>query len=105
MSKKGRLEKVGWKSGSTQDFLGLSDQEMALIELKRSLVRMIRETRESNRVTQHALAKLLESSQSRVAKMEGASPDVSLDLIVRALFVLGVTPKKMGRFIALTTSR
>ena len=105
MSKKGRLEKAGWSSGSVQDFLGLSDQEMALIELKRSLVRMIRETRESNRVTQHALAKLLESSQSRVAKMEGASPDVSLDLIVRALFVLGVTPKKMGRFIALTTSR
>ena len=50
MSKKERLEKTGWKSGSVQDFLGLSDQEMALIELKRSLVRMIRETRESNKV-------------------------------------------------------
>ena len=103
-SKKERLERAGWKSGSVQDFLGLSDQEMALIELKRSLIRMIRETRETNKVTQHALAKLLESSQSRVAKMEGASPDVSLDLIVKALFVLGVTPKNIGRFIALTTS-
>ena len=102
-SKKERLEKAGWKVGTVQDFLGLSDEEMALIELKRSLVHMVRQTREAHKMTQQTLAKLLESSQSRIAKIEAASPDISLDLIVRALFVLGVTPKGLGKFLATGT--
>ena len=73
---------------------------MALIELKRSLARLTRDTRQTNKITQQALAKLLDSSQSRVAKIEAAFPDVSLDLLVRALFVLGVTPKELGRFLS-----
>lgn len=98
-SKKELLAEAGWKSGTVQGFLSLSDEDMALIELKRSLMRMLKETRRANKVTQQALAKMLESSQSRVAKLEAASPDVSLDLIVRALFMLGVTPKRIGKFL------
>ena len=99
-SKRKRLERAGWKIGTTQEFLSLSDEEMALIELKRSLARLTRDTRQTNKITQQALAKLLDSSQSRVAKIEAAFPDVSLDLLVRALFVLGVTPKELGRFLS-----
>jgi predicted transcriptional regulator len=102
-SKKRRLEKAGWKVGTVQEFLGLSDEDMALIELKRSLIRMLKETREANKVTQRALARMIQSSQSRVAKIEGASSDVSLDLIVKALFALGVTPKKLAKFVATDT--
>ena len=99
-NKRKRLERAGWKIGTTQEFLSLSDEEMALIELKRSLARLTRDTRQTNKITQQALAKLLDSSQSRVAKIEAAFPDVSLDLLVRALFVLGVTPKELGRFLS-----
>ena len=35
------------------------------------------------------MAKKLNSSQSRVAKLEAASADVSLDLMFRGLFALG----------------
>ena len=94
------LKKAGWRVGDVQEFLGLSDQEMLLIEIKRSLVRVIRETRETKKITQQTLAKMLDSSQSRVAKLEAASRDVSLDLIVKALLVLGIKPKDLGRFIS-----
>src|SRR5262245_10110652 len=87
--KKRRLEAKGWRIGTAQQFLGLSDEEAAFIELKLKLVRGLRKQRERRRLTQVGLAKLLRSSQSRVAKMEAGDPSVSLDLLVRSLLVLG----------------
>jgi predicted transcriptional regulator len=40
-------------------------------------------------VTQSQLAKRIKSTQARVAKVEAGSPDVSLDLMFRSLFVAG----------------
>jgi ribosome-binding protein aMBF1 (putative translation factor) len=99
-SKKKKLESAGFKVGSVQEFLGLSDDEMALIDLKVRLIRMLRPAREATGITQVELANRIGSSQSRVAKMETASPDVSLDLICKALLALGVTPRGIGRAIA-----
>ena len=99
-TKKKKLESVGFKVAGVQEFLGLSDDEMALIDLKVRLVRMLRPTRERAGVTQDELARRIGSSQSRVAKMEGASPNVSLDLICRALLALGMTRQGIGKAIA-----
>jgi hypothetical protein len=44
-----------------------------------------------------ATAKLLDSSQSRVAKMEAGDPTVSVDLLIRSLLKLGATPSGIGR--------
>ena len=95
-AKRKKLEKQGWKVGSVQEFLGLSDHEMALIEMKRVLIQKIKEVRKVNRVTQATLAKLLESSQSRVAKLEAGEAGISLDLICRALFALGINQDKLA---------
>ena len=83
MDKKKRalLEKKGWKIGSTKEFLGLTDEEAAYIELKLALSRAFHRSRENHRLTQVEAARLLRSSQSRVAKMEAADPSVSLDLL------------------------
>ena len=86
---KKRLESAGFKVGSVQEFLGLDDEEMALIELKVRLVRMLRPAREAVGLTQHELATRIGSSQSRVAKIESGSVDVSLDLLFRGLFAVG----------------
>lgn len=99
-SKQIKLKKAGWRVGDAKEFLGLSDEEIALIEVKRALIQLVRETREDESMTQDALAKLLNSSQSRMAKLENGSFDVSLDLIVRALFAMGVTSKELGRTIS-----
>jgi len=90
---KGRkLEARGYRVTDPKDFLGLSDTEARLVELKVSLIERLKEIREANKVTQAELAKLLKSSQSRVAKIEAGASDVSLDLICRALFALGESP-------------
>ena len=98
--KKKRLEDAGWRVGSTQEFLGLSSAEAAYIELKIALSDKLKERRQRQHVTQQKLAQLLGSSQSRVAKMEAGDPTVSLDLLLRALFVLGATRKDVARAIA-----
>jgi len=100
LEKRKRLEQAGWRVGSTQEFLGLSDEEMAVIELKLVLRDQIRERRRRLRLSQQAVAKRLGSSQSRVAKMEAGDPSVSLDLLIRALLALGETPRSLGRVIA-----
>ena len=41
-------------------------------------------------MSQQALARMIASSQSRIAKLESGGSDVSLDLICRALFAMGV---------------
>jgi len=91
--KKARLEAKGWKIGSAAEFLSLSPEETAYLEMKLALSRILQERRRRKRLTQHQLARLLRSSQSRVAKMEAGDPSVSLDLLVRSLLVLG-TPKE-----------
>ena len=98
-SEKAKLERLGYRVTDTKEFLGLSDAEARLVDLKVSLIQRIRDIRRANRLTQEGLAKLIKSSQSRVAMMEAGSPDVSLDLICRALFALGEPPARVAKKI------
>ena len=95
-AKKENLEKKGWKVGSSQEFLGFTPEEDSYIELKLSFSQYLQEKRKDKHLTQIQLAKLIQSSQSRVAKMEKSEPSVSLDLIVRTLFALGTDTKEMA---------
>lgn len=99
-AKKAALEKKGWRIGSTKEFLGLTDQEMAYIELKLELSRKLKASRASQNLTQAELASIIKSSQSRVAKMEAGDPTVSIDLLVKSLLALGVSKKELGRAIS-----
>lgn len=94
-----RLEKAGWKVGSAKEFLGLSDEEAALIEMKLALAQDLKNRRLAHDLTQDDLAKHLGSSQSRVAKMEAADASVSLELLIRSLLALGATRQEVGRII------
>jgi transcriptional regulator with XRE-family HTH domain len=51
-------------------------------------------------LTQTELAQLLNSSQSRVAKMERGDPSVSVDLLVRSLLALGASRKVLQRTLS-----
>jgi DNA-binding XRE family transcriptional regulator len=98
-NKRHNLQKLSYRVTSTQEFLGLSDQEMELIDLKISLIQKLREVRKRRMLSQQQLARLLGSSQSRVAMLERGAPDVSLDLICRALIAMGVPRKEIGKAI------
>jgi DNA-binding XRE family transcriptional regulator len=99
-SKQKKLETAGFRVGTVQEFLDLSDEEMALIDLKVRLTQMLKSTRSAAGVTQQRLARLMNSSQSRIAKIEAGDPNVTLDLICKALFVLGASRREIGRTIA-----
>jgi len=98
--KRRRLEAKGWRVGSVQDFLRLTDEETAYIELKVRLAANLRKRRQRRNFTQAKLARFLKSSQSRVAKMEAGDPSVSLDLLVRSLLVLGASRLELSRIIS-----
>ena len=97
--KKKRLEAAGWRVGTVSEFLGLSDEEAVLIELKLDLARAVKAERVHRKLTQDELGRLLESSQSRVAKMEAADPTVSVDLLVRSLLAIGADRRELGRIV------
>jgi DNA-binding XRE family transcriptional regulator len=94
-----RLADAGWAVGDVQEFLDLSDEEVALIETRLALAATVREKRKQLRLTQQDLAKRLSSSQSRVAKLEASDPTVSLDLLIKALIALGLSRAELAKAI------
>jgi DNA-binding transcriptional regulator YiaG len=99
-TKKEKLKKAGWRVGSAADFLELSEEEAAMIELKMALARDLKRRRQSKNLTQTQFARLLNSSQSRVAKMEAGDRSVSLDLLLKSLLSLGVSPKQLAKIFS-----
>ena len=99
-AKMNRLEEKGWKVGSVEEFLDLSPEETAYIELKLRLSDNLRKRRTRKKLSQKELADLIKSSQSRVAKMEGGDPTVSIDLLVKTLLALGVSDRDLAKVIA-----
>ena len=98
--KKRRLEAKGWTIGNARDFLGLSEEEAAYVELKLRLARSLRQRRRRRRLTQVSLARAVRSSQSRIAKMEAGDPSVSIDLLIRSLLALGTSARELSRIIS-----
>jgi len=101
MDKKTRkkLESSSWTVGDTQDFLGLSNAESAFIEMKLALADDLRARRVARHLNQTQVARIVGSSQSRVAKMEAADPSVSIDLLIKALLKLGAKRRDVANAV------
>ena len=93
-------KKTGWVEGSVQEFLELSEADMALIETRLAASRLLKATRKEKHLTQERLAARLHTSQSRLAKMEAGDSSVSLDLLLKSLFSLGVSREKLAGILA-----
>ena len=80
---------------SAQDFgsaLGLSDLEMELIRQKKRLIEQLKSARTRKGLSQAEVARLVGSKQPAIARMEaGQVSQVSMDFLLRAALVLGVT--------------
>lgn len=88
-TKRKALEAAGWKIGDAADFLEMSDEERQLLDARVSLALAIRNQREALDLSQKELGARLKTSQPRVAKIERAASDVSLDQLVRAFMAVG----------------
>jgi DNA-binding XRE family transcriptional regulator len=98
--KKRKLEEAGWRVGSADEFLELSPEESAFVELKLMLSGELRDRRTEQGLSQVDLAKRLGSSQSRVAKMEASDPSVTVDLLIKALLATGASRKEIAGAIS-----
>jgi predicted XRE-type DNA-binding protein len=99
-AKQERLTSKGWKIGSADDFLELTPEESAYVDLKLRLSDSLKQRRAQQKLSQKELAKLVKSSQSRVAKMEAGDPTVSLDLLIKTLLALGASDLDLANAIA-----
>lgn len=102
--KQERLERAGWRVGSADEFLELTPDERAILEMREALGQRVRELRSARQMTQSALASAMGSSQSRVARIEAGHPGVSLELTIRALLSLGADRDDVGACIAATSA-
>jgi ParB-like chromosome segregation protein Spo0J len=100
-----RLQEAGWRIGSAEEFLDLSPEESAFVELKLALSGELRERRSVLGLSQVELADRLGSSQSRVAKMEASDPTVTVDLLIRGLLAVGASRKEIAGAIGKVSPR
>ena len=93
-------------AGSAEQFEGGRGEiakahvERALVDLRLRLAKGLKLQRVQRRLTQGELAKVVGSSQSRVAKMEAGDPGVSIDLLFRSLIALGASSSDLARIIS-----
>jgi ribosome-binding protein aMBF1 (putative translation factor) len=98
-TKRKALEAAGWKVGDAADFLEMSTEERQLLDARVKLATAIRQQRQARGLSQKQLGARLKTTQPRVAKIERAASDVSMDQLVRALAALG------GKLVIRTSKR
>jgi ribosome-binding protein aMBF1 (putative translation factor) len=99
-ARKRRLQNAGFKVGTAAELLQLTPAEDALVTLRVALAREVRRRRLALDLSQAEFAQRLGSSQSRIAKLEAAEANVSLDLLLRALLAIGAKLPEVGKVIA-----
>ena len=85
------------KGTSTSRSSAARRHEAVVAEMKAALARSLRKRRAERKLSQKILAVRLGSSQSRISKIEADDPEVSLDLLVRALLAIGSSRREIGR--------
>lgn len=88
-AKRKALQAAGWKIGDAADFLEMNDPERQLLDARVELALAVRRQREARNLTQKELGVRINTSQPRIAKIERAATDVSLDQLVRAFTAAG----------------
>jgi predicted XRE-type DNA-binding protein len=98
--KRKKIEAAGGKVVTVAEFLGLSPEEEAIIEIRLSLSKSLKKIRQQEQLSQQKLAENINSSQSRVAKMEASDSSVSIDLLIKSLLSLGATREDIATAIS-----
>jgi DNA-binding XRE family transcriptional regulator len=98
-SKQKRLEAQGWKIGDAAEFLELTPEESAMVNIRLALSRSLKDRRQRS-MTQTELATKIGSSQPRMAMAENGDASVSIELLIRSLLATGATVQEIGQIIA-----
>lgn len=88
-----RLAEKGWRTGSVAEFLELTPEEIAIVEIKLALSNKLEEwqNRKSTDIT---------PSPEDVRVTENDEASDSLEQLVHSMLTIGVSPQEIGQLIA-----
>ncbi len=98
--KRQKIEAAGGRVVTVAEFLELTPEEEAVVEIRVALSKSLKKMRQQEQLSQQKLAEKTNSSQSRVAKMEAADRSVSIDLLIKSLLSLGATREDIAAAIS-----
>lgn len=98
VKKQARLREMGGRVTRVEDWLDLTPEEVAYLDMKIRLAEAVRARRRGRRLSQEEAAELLGTSQGRVSKLERGF--ASLDQLARGWLALGGSRRELGRILA-----
>ena len=96
--KKARIEAMGGRVTTVEEWLDLTPEEVAVIDMKIRLGEELKARRRKKRLSQERVAKILKTSQGRVSKLEKGQ--ATLDQLTRSLLALGGSTEEVARAIS-----
>lgn len=101
MEKKKRVKLVaaGYRVTDANEWLGLTPQEQALVNMRVNLALEIERIRKEQKLTQAALAARIGTRQPGVARMLGNPASSTIDSLISILLALGTTPRRIAALI------
>lgn len=88
--KRKRLELAGYKIyDDAADWLGLSEEEKKLLDLRETMARAVKALRESSGLTQAQLAARIKSKQPKIANLEAGRSGFTLDYAAKVYRAMG----------------
>jgi predicted XRE-type DNA-binding protein len=96
--KKARIKAMGGRVTTVEEWLDLTPEEVAVIDMKIRLGEQLKAQRRRKRLSQERVAKILQTSQGRVSKLEKGQ--ATLDQLARSVLALGGSTKEVARAIS-----
>lgn len=93
-----RIAAMGGRVTTVEEWLGLTPDEVAVIDMKIRLGQEFRDRRVRSGLSQESVARILKTSQGRVSKLEKGQ--ATLDQLARSVLALGGSPNEVGQAIA-----
>ncbi len=96
--KKARIKAMGGRVTTVEEWLDLTPEEIAVIDMKIRLGEELKAHRLKKKLSQARVAKILKTSQGRVSKLENGQ--ATLDQLARSVLALGGSTEEVGRAIS-----
>jgi predicted XRE-type DNA-binding protein len=93
------LEAAGFHVTDAAEWLGLSNEEKAIVDMRIKFAMEIERVCKDRGITQKELAERIGTRQSGVARMLNYPARVTLDSLIRTLLTLGATPRRIAALI------
>jgi len=97
--KRKQLEAAGYQVTDASNWLGLTPQEQAIVNMRVNFALEIERVRKASNITQQELAEKIGTRQSGVARMLNNPTTATIDSLIKTLLALGTSPKRIAALI------